>query len=286
MKDKKMKITHNQASKAIIPELRGSLGSMTYPCFAEIKYDGEATIISYDETWPDKIITTNKYGTMRSEWSKLDIITGILEEKGVTKAMFLGELFYGNGEAGALYELLSRKDDNDLNLKIYDIINLNNKVDMSGNASLIDRKEILTELFFGTPFLVESKVINSKEEALEYFEEITTLQWEGIVLKGFDGRLVIGPCGWVKLKKKDQNNYEVTFIDQIRERIEVKVPLPVPANTLALIQKYISVGCKCANKHKKNLKVGDIVVIEHQGVLDSGSLRHPVYIGKVQEKGE
>jgi hypothetical protein len=38
------------------------------------------------------------------------------------------------------------------------------------------------------------------------------------------------------------------------------------------------VGLKAPNRYKKHIKIGDKVTVEHQGVLASGSLRHPVLI--------
>ena len=275
-----MKITKNYTTKAIIPELRGTFGSLRYPCFGEIKYDGEAVVVMYDISWPDRIITTNKYGTMRSEWSKLDSLADILEEKNIKKALFLGELFYKTGEAGALYDLLSHKEDDDLNIKLYDVVHIINDSEMKGSeATLMDRKEILTKLFYNTDFLVTSKIIESKDAALIYFDAMTIIGYEGVVFKPFDGKLITGPCAWVKMKKKDQNDYPVVLIDPTLERIEVKV-ITVRAN---MTITEVNVGVKCVNKFKKNLKIGDTVTIEHLGVLDSGSLRNPVFIGKVNE---
>lgn len=283
-----MKITRNPTTKGIFPELRGNLGAMKYPCFVEVKFDGEATIIMYDETWPDKIITTNKYGTMRSDWSKLDELVEILENKGIKKATFLGELFYKDGSLGALYDLLSNKDnDTDLNITIYDVAHLVNSSEVNGNKTpLIDRKELLTEIFGISPFLVRPKVVNSKQEVMDIFKEVTTLGMEGVVVKGFDGNLVSGPCAWVKIKFKDRSDYEVSSIDKTKERIEVLVPIGAIVSVNGNQNpSFILVGVKCMEKIKATLKVGDIVTIEHQGVLDSGSLRHPVYIGKAV-KGE
>jgi hypothetical protein len=242
----------------------------------------------YDISWPDKIITTNKYGTMRSDWSKLDEIAEILENKGVTKATLLAELYYGSGKAGALYELLSHKDDDTmLNIKIYDVAHIVNGSDINGtNTPLIDRKEILGEIFGESKYLIKPILMNNKLEVDNMFNEVTDIgDMEGIVVKGFDGSLVSGPCSWVKIKKKDQSDYEVVEIDKVKERIEINVPnpnLPVSGQVWAA---NVRVGVKCMNNIKATLQVGDYVTIEHQGVLDSGSLRHPVYIGKAV-KGE
>lgn len=282
-----MKITKNPTTKGIFPELRGNLGAMKYPCFAEIKYDGEATVIMYDETWPDKIITTNKYGTMRSDWSKLDEIVEILETNKIKKATLLAELFYKRGELGDLYKLLSNKDnDQDLNLMIYDLAHIVNDHEINGTTTpLLDRKEILASIFNGSDYLITPKVMNSKDEVIKHFDNVTNAGHEGIVVKGFDGNLVSGPCAWVKLKKKDRSDYEIVDIDKTKERIEVQVPNPNLPEHDKVWAANVRVGVKCMNNIKATLQIGDMVTIEHQGVLDSGSLRHPVFIGKAL-KGE
>ncbi|MDD5496765.1 MAG: hypothetical protein PHP46_06705, partial [Candidatus Omnitrophica bacterium] len=44
------------------------------------------------------------------------------------------------------------------------------------------------------------------------------------------------------------------------------------------------VGVKVMNKVKATLKVGDIVEIEHQGILSQGGLRHPVFVRLREDK--
>ena len=79
---------------------------------------------------------------------------------------------------------------------------------------------------------------------------------------------------WVKIKKKDINIYELVVIEQTRERGEVLVKTSMHPNGRP-------VGVKICNKDKKGLNIGDQVAIEHQGITVNGSLRHPVFKGKV-----
>jgi len=69
----------------------------------------------------------------------------------------------------------------------------------------------------------------------------------------------------VKMKKKDTNAYPVVLIDPVLDRIEVDVC-------------GVRVGCKCSSKG--HLKLNDRVLIQHLGVLPSGSLRNPIFKGK------
>jgi ATP-dependent DNA ligase len=271
------------ALKVQFPELRGNLRSLRFPCFGEIKLDGEATAIFYQNgsCW-----TSNKYGTTRTEWSKLDEIAELCEAKGIEKATFIAELYLGDGKAGALYGLLSNKDNDKLNISVFDVQRLDNSQDIIAPMNLIERREALAEVFSGSGLLLPTKVISSKEDAEQFFHDATEIDgYEGIVLKNFDGRFIAGPCDWVKLKKKDQTEYKVDNIDLTKERMDVLVPIVgnIKPGTQVLCTprgNFIKVGVKLTNKDKKGLSVGDTVVIEHQGVLDSGSLRHPVFVKK------
>ena len=268
-------------AKAVFPELRGKLGGIRYPCFAEVKWDGEAAVINYNRAMSIPILSTNKYGAMRTQWSKLDKIKMLLEEKDIAQAMFLAEIYCDTGKNGSLYQLLSNKDnDNRLSIRIYDVCHITaDDYEMIGaETPLIDRKEILVDIFKEEKqYLVRPVVMKNKNEVQSLFEERTQEGYEGIVVKNFDGNLIIGPCDWVKMKHKDQTDYRVCLIDGVKERIEVEVPNPSNND-------IVTVGVKCVNKYKKTLSLGDIVTIEHQGVLESGSLRHPVFIGKAREE--
>ena len=77
----------------------------------------------------------------------------------------------------------------------------------------------------------------------------------------------MGPCPWVKMKKREMVQCEVWKIDPVLERIEVRV-----------VGGSKDIGVKVPNKIKFKLNVGDLVEIEHMGVLSKGGLRHPCFI--------
>jgi len=259
-----------------IPELRGKLGAVKFPAFGEIKYDGEFTFIFYEG---NKICTVNKYNKLRTQYPNLTLIRDELFDCGVaSSATMIAELYYGDGKRNALYDLNSNKESNDLNLKIFDLLELDGN-DITGDQ-LVDRKEALQDIFpCNTSFLAKTKVIKDKVGAEEYFKWTTDNGYEGAVIKSLDSALIAGPCSWVKMKFKDQSDYEVHLIDPTKERIEVLVPIAQthPSGTQ---QKFVRVGVKAASRYKRFIRVNDKVTVEHQGVLDSGSLRHPVLIPK------
>ena len=251
-----------------VPELRGSLKGIGYPAFGEIKFDGEFTHIIFKD---DKIVTCNKYNKIRSQFPALNQIKNVLRLGGVKSAIMLAELYYGEGKRNALYDLNSNKESDDLNLYVFDILEHDGQ-DLT-QSELIDRKELLGNIL---PDLEPTEVVCDEAEANKFFKAVVDGNYEGVVIKPLNSRLNAGPMNWVKLKMKDQNDYPVTFIDQTKERIEVTVfsmhtskgPITKP------------VGIKAPTRYKRHITLGDLVTIEHQGMLESGSLRHPVLIPK------
>lgn len=248
--------------KISYPELRGSLDAMKYPAFVEPKYDGELNI------WNGKNLV-NKYGKTRSDFPAV---------KNLPDISLIGELYWEEGKAGRLYDLLKHKEDDRLNFKVFDYIPLStaeipHAEFPHGTMPLVDRREFLLDKVPAIS-IIGCVLVQNKTEAMHAALEYIDQGFEGAVVKSLDSLYTVGPCSWVKIKNKDQNDYTVSMIDPNLERIEVLVPN---------ISKhaYIRVGCKCPNKYKGTIEIGDKVTIEHQGVLASGSLRHPVFIGKV-----
>lgn len=249
------------------PKLRGSLEAIRWPALYEFKFDGELNWLVHK--CPEMRVghyhtyLINKYGLVRAETPVIErVIQGI-----GSSAILIGELVYGKGHAGDLYELNKHKADDGLTFIPFDIIMWDGQ--SMASTPLIDRKELLATL----PHLgVRVRVVNSKAEALQAFEKVTGIGYEGIVVKPFDSPISGGSLPWVKMKKKDRSDFKVVLIDPTRERIEVAIPQPNGA--------IVCVGVKVMNRDKVKLRAGEEVTIEYQGILKSGSLRHPVFIGK------
>jgi ATP-dependent DNA ligase len=266
-----MKMT-KQTSKPTFPELRGSVEHIRYPVWCEIKYDGELCYIIYAG---DTICTVNKYGAVREDFPALTEINQQLKAKGIKAGIFLAELYFEEGKIQLGGELNSNKTNDLLNLKVFDVLQLDE--DLVSEETFLDRREGLVDCL--GDLAIEGVVANDRGQMEQYFHEKVQEGFEGIVVKQFDSHLVMGPCSWAKMKHKDQTDYKVSLVEVDKERIEVDVPHPVHG-ALSMIQ----VGCKAPNKYKKHIKVGDMVTIEHQGVMLSGSLKHPVLIPKPEWK--
>lgn len=245
---------------------------MRYPAFVEVKVDGEFQFIHLVAEDYGKSFCVNKYGNAKNGFPALNVLVDKFDRH---TAVLLGELYYKDGKAGQFYDMQANQDDTSgLQLAVFDCLMVDN-VDLRGQ-SLLDRKEMINEIglqLWTVPVCIAE---NRVDVDMMYSENLVD-GWEGIVVKPIDSTLVLGPCIWVKMKHKDQTDYIVSFIDPTKERIEVSVPI---ANT----PRIVFVGVKAPNRYKRHIRIGDMVTIEHQGVLASGSLRHPVLIAKKEWK--
>jgi ATP-dependent DNA ligase len=188
--------------------------------------------------------------------------------------MLFGELYWGEGKAGALYDFLSHQKDDNLKFAIFDAYN-----PALSNATYEDRREWLTSNVY--PHLKNSNVGVIKPFYIEDNIELERLiasnredGFEGIVVKNRDSMLfnsttmIETQLGWVKVKHSFTSDCVVVEIDPQLERMEVDC-------------NGRRVGVKLVNKYKPFVHVGNTVEVEHMGVLVNGGLRHPVFRGKV-----
>jgi len=247
---------------------------LRYPAILQPKLDGEFNYAYLGE----KSYLVNKSGVARYDWPKLDEIASKVGHDSI----LVGELIWALGGKGCLYELLAHRLSDELDFRAFDIVR--HKGENILDWPLIDRIELLSHLQIPqvSHYLVNSDASVGKGDetrmgTLELFAMLAG-PYEGVVVKSTDSRYITGPCEWVKLKAKDISAFPVIFIDPVRERIEIAVPTPVtPPGSINTKR----VGVKVTDVDKKSLVMGDMVKIEHQGILVGGGLRHPVYKGKV-----
>lgn len=249
-----------------------------YPCYAENKKDGEANIYS------NGVLISKASGRIRYDCPITNLLSQIVDND----TILFGELHWEDGKAGALYDFLSHAFDDKLKFTIFDVHNPK----WTENMSYEDRKEwLMTNIRehpiykknnyeVGTVRIPSPNYIENEAMLTELIQKNKDEGWEGLVIKQPDSLLyAIGGKGiivsqqhWVKIKHKTTGDYEVRSISPTQERMEVWVGDKVKGRT---------VGVKLVNKYKPFVNVGDIVEIEHQGVLSSGGLRHPTFLGKV-----
>ncbi|MDD5496587.1 MAG: hypothetical protein PHP46_05765 [Candidatus Omnitrophica bacterium] len=250
----------SKGNRQAYPELRGDIRTIRYPAYIEAKIDGELNWFK-----PDNKCLINKSGKIRSSFP-------ITKELSHIKHRLLGELYWGDGKAGALYEFLKHQTDDELKFMVFD-------VDMPG--TYLDRRLWLIEHISPTPhvrIVDASRALTKDDIEPNYDYYVHGLHYEGIVVKSGDSRLIMGVCPWVKMKNKETSDLPVAYIDPTQERIDVWVQLS-DDNRIGKM-----CGVKVMNKIKATLKIGDIVEIEHQGILSQGGLRHPTFIRKREDK--
>ena len=233
-------------------ECRGKKKALTYPCYAQVKLDGEYCV--YDK---GKFIS--KYGNERTSKH--------MSEKMKLNAVLLGEYYWHSGTSGSLYQLLSHKNHDECKFGIFDIIEFNG-MDMR-NTSMVGRIQLLQHLLPRNNMyvhLVETTLVDDEAMLDDTFATAVASGYEGIVAKNMLSKLNSTTTRWVKMKNKITADLEVVLIDPTRERIEVKV------------NADITCGVKVIPRYKAQLSVGDIVEVEYQGQINEGSLRHPVFV--------
>jgi hypothetical protein len=219
--------------------------TLFYPCYAEVKLDGEFNMYRNGTL-------TNRSGKVR-EWNCLPNVP--------PDVTLLGELHYGEGKWGQLYDLLSRENKDDLHFTAFDIVN--------GMLPYAARRTELLRLNIPTS---TSYYCHNEESAENAFNNAVADGYEGVVYKVPFTLLING--GWVKRKKKETADLEVIGVDPTSERIEVRV------------NDSTTGGVKCPYRYKRSISVGDIVEVEHQGMLTGGGMRHAVFVRKRSDKKE
>jgi len=105
-------------NKHTYPKATGEVSkNAVWPCWAEIKYDGELEFIEYDNGW--KVMNKARYGRVRTNFP----VTEEMDSTGLPRSLvYVGELYYGEGKLGDLYKLLANKTSDDLKLAIFDVL--------------------------------------------------------------------------------------------------------------------------------------------------------------------
>lgn len=248
----------SKGDRQAFPELRGDVRAIRYPAWVEAKVDGE---LNWFKPEPNPHLI-NKSGKIRHSFP-------ITKELSHINKKLLGELYWGDGKAKALYEFLKHQADDELKFMVFD-------VDMPG--IYLERRIWLIEHISPMPhvWIVDASKAMTKDDIRPNYDfYVESQHYEGIVVKSGDSRLIMGVSPWVKIKKKETSDLEIVCIDPTQERIEVLVHNGASSKP---------VGVKVMNKIKSTLKVGDIVEIEHQGILSQGGLRHPVFIRLREDK--
>jgi hypothetical protein len=239
------------------PEMQGEdrLPFVKYPAFVELKLDGELNVFH-------KGFLINKNQKYRYDCPITKILSWLSDDY-----TLWGELYYGPGKNGDLYKLLSNKESDELHYSIFDITGPH-----IGHKPYMERRERLLELqasnWYPHVHVINTLVAEDRQQLDSYLDVYTRAGYEGIVIKNGDEPFKTGPCNWIKIKPIQTIDCEIIMIDPVKERMEV-AHLNRP------------VGVKLNNKYRHLVKVGNVIEIEHRGILSGNGLRHPNFRGKV-----
>ena len=240
----------NTMKRIRVPNFSSDPKMMRFPAYAEIKYDGE-----YNEYHSDENILMNKYGKTRTDCPITDELKSITGD-----CVLRGELIYGTGQHGGVYALLSNKQSHDLKYVVFDVLEYEGESLVT--LPYIKRRDIIDGMKEMSDHVTVSSGVycDNQEELDKAYQAAIDLGFEGIVVKNVNSAFT----PWYKIKAKETLDLAVTTIDPVKERVSVGY-------------KGRDIGVKVGRQYKAMLIVGDIIEVEHQGVLARGGLRHPVF---------
>lgn len=233
---------------------------LSYPCYAEPKYDGEYTIFKKGKLY-------NKGGVSLSS-------SPIISELPSYDMIIVGELYYGNGYRGDLYHLLANKKSPDLKYGIFDVIEI--RGESTKRTPYHMRKTLLYNMLSDTEHthVIRGVICSTPRDLDSAYETARLTGYEGVVAKPKRSVLVSANAPWRKMKTTETADLLVVGVDYYRQRIDVRV------------NDNRTCGVKVASKNKTHINIGDIVEVEHQGILSKEGLRHPVFIRRRHDKKE
>jgi hypothetical protein len=173
-------------------KIRGQLAGITFPCYAEIKYDGH-----------NVTVLKNERGTylMTKGYCRQVDDDGVLIKDG----LYLAEWVYDTGQWDSLSHV---KDLTIGQTKIvpFDVL-ISEGVDVS-EKSFVTRREILFHSVEHRK-LSASAVYSNKEELDTDFKAVVAAGMEGLVLKNFDETFLMQK--WVKMKPPERMTHGSTI---------------------------------------------------------------------------
>lgn len=242
-------ITTKSFTKVWCPKLRSDFETFSwYPAVAQIKIDGEYELIRKDGK---TIWCVNKHNKVRRDFPALDMIYHKIE--GIPEITLIAELYWGEGKNNDLYKLLENKESDALSLYVHDVESRTLKAE--SRLNLLKNLNLVRDGMY--------MIVNNKEEAKAFMDEAIKNGYEGIVLKPCES--LIGMANqWCKCKLEDTTEMTVQKIYENEERVDLKLEDKI-------------IGCKAPDKLKKTLKVGQTVLVKHNGFTQD-SVRHPTIV--------
>jgi ATP-dependent DNA ligase len=279
-------------------KIRGE--TITYPCVAELKFDGE---FQYVITKDNKVYLVNK-----REHGRIRVGMTCTNVKLPDNSVFIGELFYGAGKD--FYEFARHKLTDDLNLALFGVLRLNGE-DVWKTWKYYEGRKYLESLpqeaFSAHTTIVPKFVLQSEEDFNKAFSKVTSNSFEGLVIKGLLSSYIDGETKeWVKRKFEDDSDLAICGFQTGTKRAK-NLSLLLGHSINGQIVPFVHCGGGLTNEQKdaflKTLtphvkgKIKDdyivtpkfVVRVKHNGVIRNpdgspNSLRHPRFITVREDK--
>ena len=274
----------------VVPEIRGTRGTITFPCFGDVKKDGEFNYARI-EGGETELINKPKYGRHRFDMP----INDELSRLPISRALIVGELCQGQGTS--VYDFLRAKLSDELRFFAFDIWELDGE-DLR-NCPQHERRQILSGLIKPSEYVevINSKILQSIEELQSWFLETIAEGNEGLVVKNYNSVITRKMTSWAKVKKKACADLVVLGFTKKAKHLSMCLGIIEPDGTERVITNCGN-GISMLDKETWRRKLGEDIVgqdnhnfyvkpkyvceIEHQGVINTAegelsSLRMPVF---------
>ncbi len=273
-------------------KIRGE--AVTFPCVAEIKFDGE---FQYLISQGKKVYLVNKeeHGRIRTDMpvTNIDI---------PDNSVFLAELIYGKGNLN-FYDFLRHKLSEDLNLAVFGCLRIEGQ-DIWKDYTYAQARQVLEQQKFynGKVVLVPRFVAYNQTQLDDYYNRVIAQGFEGIVIKDPLSKYIDGETGrWVKRKFETENDLVICGFESgskraktlsvlVGHRLDGKiVPITHVGGGFKAEQKDALLKVLQANvTHREGAEYmvnpTIVVKVKHYGAIrdENGiihSLRHPQFQG-------
>jgi len=253
---------------------------ISYPIWAEPKYDGIRVIAVYDEG------TVQLFSRKGKEFTNFPKIqTAIHNHEQFQGLMLDGEVFGATfDDATTVAHRKDGKDDSDLTFCVWDCMHAREFAASNCQRTLVDRQKMLSGAICGCDPKVHQApgcLIQNEQHMLATFHAIREQGYEGLVLKPLDSLYSYKRSrAWIKVKEMYAQEFTAIGFEQGKgKHAKVLGALKVEGNGL-----HAEVGSGFTDEQRaeiwKNRESyqGRLAEVKYQEVTDDKSLRFPVFL--------
>lgn len=258
--------------------------SFKFPAIAEIKMDGVRVIADIKD---NNVILKSSNGkdVYRLENLKQEILSAsknILKETKDNCIRLEGEITSKNRRSAsglfnkAMKDTITLEEENELIYTVFDVLYNDKNNNTKENIIALDRRNMLDNHFIESDKvkLVEKKLVNNKQELMDYYSIVYQSGLEGLIVKDLNSPYTVGRSkAWLKLKAVlDCDLSIVDFTEGTGKRMDLFGSIICESADKKL---RVSVGSGFSDKtleeftKNKDKLIGSIVKIKYNGIIKS-----------------